>query len=76
LFAGLKADGFVLAAGEVIVEPAAPTETSSISELPEDWRDMHHNALIKIAKTIDDTVSTKADAIAAIELSLEQAKQG
>jgi hypothetical protein len=75
LFAGLEAAGYVAAAGKAPVVPTTQPEPTDLGSLPENWRDMHHNALIKVAKMLDETVSTKADAVAAIELALEQNKQ-
>ena len=67
LFEGLKAEGYVVEAGD--------TGPEAILGLPEDWRDLHHMKLITLAKAFDPSVSNKAEAVAALEAA-EKAAAG
>lgn len=42
-------------------------------DIPEDWRDLHHTKQIALAKKFDSKVSTKGEAVAALEA--EEAKR-
>ena len=50
-----------------------PVEPSPLDDLPTDWKIMNGNTLRTIAKKVSDSpVTSKEDAIAAIELALEE----
>lgn len=59
---------------QAIDDPAvgtgAPPPAGDPVVIPDGWRDLHHLKMIPLAKQIDPSVSTKADAIAAIEKHL------
>lgn len=67
-FPGLKAEGYVIEAGAEM-----PVENIVGVALPEGWRDLHHLKLIAMAKNLDGSVSSKAEAIAVLE-AYESAK--
>jgi len=63
IFPGLEAEAYVAA---LSLAPAAPNEDKG-PIIPEGWRDLHHFKLVALAKAAGFAVSTKAEAIAALE---------
>ncbi len=53
--------------------PQEPAQADPV-EIPADWRTLHHFKLQALARSLGATVSTKAEAVAAIEAA-EKAKQ-
>lgn len=68
LFPGLEAEGYV-ARAKPDQKPADDPTVEEI-EIPADWQKLHHLQIIALAKKFDDTVSTKADAVAVINAEL------
>lgn len=66
LFPGLEAEGYVAALGATAPAKAAAPVTNEFV-LPEGWRDLHHFKLVALAKAAGFAVSTKAEAVAALE---------
>lgn len=70
LVRGLEAAGFIgdpepLPAGGYFVDEEAGGATAPA--IPADWRKLHHVKMIPLAKSLDESVSTKAHAIEVLE---------
>ena len=65
LLDGLVAEGFVRLPDSA---PPPPADAG----IPDNWRELHHKQIVKLAKSIGADVDTKEPAIAAIEAYLVQ----
>ncbi len=52
----------LVGAGYIAIDDGEPAP-----EIPADWRSLHHIKMIALAKQFDQSVSTKADAVALLE---------
>lgn len=64
---------------KVMRQPVAPRPrlsdiTVNVTEIPDEWRDLPWHDLLGLAKSFNEEVRTKDDAIAAIELEIERRK--
>lgn len=81
LVSGLEAAGFI---GDPDAQPSQPAgagadpnggQPAGKPAIPADWRDLHHVKMIPLAKQFDENVSTKAQAIAALEAAEKAAAE-
>lgn len=74
LVANAEPPAMVGEASPEMVTTTAPDQNISSSDIPADWRDMHHLQIIKLAKSVAPDVKSKAEAIAVLEAEEAKAK--
>ena len=64
-------DAVEVVQSEVERREEAEAERQAAIDIPENWAELHHQKMITLAKEFDPDVTTKAEAIVALEAELE-----